>query len=309
MQNAIPNNNGYPWPPHQLSGPTLTRPDDIAPGPTPTSTAAIVSLSLGLVGLLCAGPITGIPAVIIGIVALWEIQSSERATDRKIGGTGAAWAGIAIGSIITLGTAALVATVIAAMPDSSASTPDPFPPISTASPTPTAYATPTDPPRPPNRQRQTTTTLVGNVHIVDLGVAETALQIQLRTQRAIAQRDNQTILLQTTSTDCSPCFGLAASLSDPKMQRALEGTRLVRVDVRYYAKELRNLGIDASVIPAFFFLDSDFAPRDGIHGGEWDDDVAENIAPILDAFIRGKLKTRKYPFAPAESPGSDGIPL
>ena len=39
-----------------------------------------------------------------------------------------------------------------------------------------------------------------------------------------------------------------------------------------------------------------------IHGGEWDDDIPPNIAPVLGAFVRGKYGTRRYPWQPL--PGS-----
>ncbi len=46
----------------------------------------------------------------------------------------------------------------------------------------------------------------------------------------------------------------------------------------------RRLGLSLGV---------NLTPRDGIDGGEWDDDIAQNIAPVLGAFVRGKYPARR----------------
>ena len=44
--------------------------------------------------------------------------------------------------------------------------------------------------------------------------------------------------------DCSPCNGVAVALTDPKLQKALEGVRLLRVDVREFAPDRgRRIGV------------------------------------------------------------------
>ena len=79
------------------------------------------------------------------------------------------------------------------------------------------------------------------------------------------------------------------------MQDALRGVRLVRIDLRVFQQELLTLQLPARLYPAFLLLDESIRPRDGIHGGEWGEDIAANIAPVLDAFLRGTYRRRKHP--------------
>ena len=96
---------------------------------------------------------------------------------------------------------------------------------------------------------------------------------------------------------------ISASLSEPLMQTALAGVRLVRVDVDAFADDLDALRIQHERLPGFFLLALDLSPRDAIDGGEWDEDVAANIAPPLGAFVRGKYRVRRQPFHPAPETG------
>ena len=42
---------------------------------------------------------------------------------------------------------------------------------------------------------------------------------------------------------------------------------------------------------------------DGINGGEWDDDIAINIAPVLGPFVRGTYAKRRSPWKKLPRPG------
>jgi hypothetical protein len=55
---------------------------------------AVTSLVLGILGLACVGPITGLPALILGLVAL----NRSRRQPEAYGGGGLAIAGIALGA-------------------------------------------------------------------------------------------------------------------------------------------------------------------------------------------------------------------
>jgi hypothetical protein len=82
------------------------------------------------------------------------------------------------------------------------------------------------------------------------------------------------------------------------MQGALAGVRLVRVDVNVLGQELNDLGVPTQKIPGFYLLGKDLSPIDGINGGEWDDDTADNAGPVLERFLKGSLRKRREPFAP-----------
>jgi len=107
----------------------------------------------------------------------------------------------------------------------------------------------------------------------------------------------------TTREGCEPCNGVMQSLADPKMQTALEKIRIVRVDVAVFGQELGQMHYEIDKIPGFFLVTPDGSPRDGINGGEWGQDVAANIAPVMGPFVRGEYKHRKQPFHPIRPNG------
>lgn len=80
------------------------------------------------------------------------------------------------------------------------------------------------------------------------------------------------------------------------MQKALERVRLIRVDRDQFQEDLDELEIPSTPYPGFFLLDTDLKVSDAINGGEWDDDVAVNIAPVLGPFVRGTYAKRRTPW-------------
>src|SRR5262249_15629423 len=89
------------------------------------------------------------------------------------------------------------------------------------------------------------------------------------------------------------CEGVATSLGDPRMQRALAKVRLVRIDRDQFEEDLEEMQIPGNPYPGFFLLDSDLKIMDAISGGEWGEDVASNIAPVLGPFVRGTYTKRR----------------
>jgi len=80
------------------------------------------------------------------------------------------------------------------------------------------------------------------------------------------------------------------------MQSALQKVRLVRLNVRDFSIQLKHLNVPVEKIPGFALLGSDLGPSDYVHGGEWDADIARNIAPVLGKFVRGEYKNRRHPW-------------
>ncbi|MBI4955652.1 MAG: hypothetical protein HY908_26775 [Myxococcales bacterium] len=138
----------------------------------------------------------------------------------------------------------------------------------------------------------------GRITVVDLGVSERSLTEALRHQQAEAEKARQKLLVMVTGSSCAPCRGVDGALSDPRMQQALDAVRLVRVDIDVFGEELDQLRVPRDAYPGFFLFDRNLAPSDGIHGGEWDADVAENIAPVLGPFVRGAYRHRRHQWAP-----------
>jgi hypothetical protein len=145
--------------------------------------------------------------------------------------------------------------------------------------------------------------MVGNITVVDVALGVASLPSELRQQHTEALLHGERLVLQTATTGCVPCQGVASSLSDPRMQNALDHVRLVRVDSSSFEEDLEELQIPAHPVPGFFLLDSDLKVTDGINGGEWEDDVAVNIAPVLGPFLRGNYPKRRSPWKKLPRPG------
>jgi hypothetical protein len=137
---------------------------------------------------------------------------------------------------------------------------------------------------------------MGDVAVVDVDPDVSSLFDALDQQSTIAETRSEQLILWLVVPDCVPCDGFWDALRDERMQEALRGTRIVRLNVLQFDSELRQLRIPSRRIPGFALLDERHFPKDYIHGGEWDDDIAENIAPILGDFVRGKLEKRRNPW-------------
>lgn len=154
---------------------------------------------------------------------------------------------------------------------------------------------------------ETLLTRRGAITIVDLGVnAKKDLPDELALQRAAAQAEGETMLLMMTQYGNKLFEDFDAAIPHPLMQSALARVRVVRVDGRYFASELEEMGVPTDSFPWFFLLAPDLAPRDGINGGEWDDDVPRNIAPVLGAFLKGTYTARRQRWTP---PRSKAMPI
>jgi hypothetical protein len=137
---------------------------------------------------------------------------------------------------------------------------------------------------------------VGKIDLVDVGGDVSSLGQELDRQRIQAKKDGKTLLLWVVVPSCLPCNGVAASLPDPRMQAALATVRLVRVDAHELGPELSFLGIPAAKVPGFALLGNSNRPVDYVNGGEWDDDIARNIAPVLEKFVQRRYTKRREPW-------------
>jgi len=151
---------------------------------------------------------------------------------------------------------------------------------------------------PPDVPRRTELRQEGVLSVIDVGLDAPALDQVLREQREIAEEEAQTLVLMLTGQSCEPCRGFDDALADPRMQTALAAVRLIRVDLNVFAEEVERLQLPSRLYPSFFIIGSDLRPVDAIHGGEWDADVAENIAPVLGAFVNGTYQERRHPDFP-----------
>jgi hypothetical protein len=282
--------------------------------PAPISGLATAALVLAIVGSMCFPVVAGVAAVLLGIAALVDIGRSQGAK----GGAAVAWIAIAIASFTTLAYVAMFVAMFVSGARSASRHRTSSPPVYLPAPTTRPAPAPTGPrPRPAptaaevamSKDTTTTETKVGTIVVVDIGSGARSLEAELRAQRTKAARASEKLVVQTTAVSCRPCLGLAASLADARMQRALAGVRLVRVDVNELGDELGALGVPHEAIPGLFLLGSDLRPADGITGGEWDDDTAANIAPVVGAFVGGKYTRRREAWKPGARSRPGGTSL
>jgi hypothetical protein len=306
------------------------------PGMSSTGTVpnayATWALILGVLAVLCvgAGPVLGLLAIVLGVLGHGQVQRSGG----RMGGAGMATFGILAGAlafVLFLGAVGLYLSTtrraypwrsgpasknsnapVLALPAEPPAAPsgapsNVSPPANTTAPAPTASssvpaapsggpsANPSDPPADPLSSTSAVTTL-GAITIVDVAAGVASLARELKDQRSLAEAHGERMVVETIASSCPPCDGVASALGDPRMQDALKHIRLVRVDRDQFQDELDELSIPSSPYPGFFLLDSSLNVTDGINGGEWDADVAINIAPVLGPFVRGIYSKRRTPW-------------
>jgi hypothetical protein len=277
------------------------------PPPKPRATLSTLALSSVLAALLL-GPVGAILAILFGWYARREI---EDAGGRR-SGHALATVGIALGVVLTPAWGFAMSYIAwtqtyrsdpgtAAAPSHPSEPPADDPPAPASPPRsgpPTAL-----PPHLLAAPARTRTEREGRIAVIDLGRATSSLADELARQRAEAKEANQTMVVMTTLGRCDPCRGVDHALKDPLMQTALAQVRLVRIDTEIFAEDLEALRIPSERVPGFYLLSLDLSPRDGIDGGEWDADIAQNIAPVLGAFVRGKYTERRERWRPVPGTG------
>ncbi|HET7540461.1 MAG TPA: DUF4190 domain-containing protein [Polyangiaceae bacterium] len=269
----------------------------LGPDSAKTNGTSIFAFIASLSGYVCFLGVGGALGVVLGLIARSEIS---RAQGRETG-RGLATAAIALGMLnvclVVIGTAAGIA-YLARPPSASAarSTPTATAPVWGAPSVAPRVARPSSSPQPPvraSREAGTTVTSLGQITIADLSGD---FEPELDNQRTLAGAAGETLVLWLVVHDCKPCDGVAAALTSREVQKALAKVRLVRVDRDDFQPELDRLGIPTEKIPGFALLDSRGRARDFIHGGEWDADIAANIAPVLGKFARGGYAKRRHPW-------------
>jgi hypothetical protein len=240
-------------------------------------TKAVAALTLGILcvaGTVCGlGLSLGIPAIVLGAMAHCDIRAAGGAAK----GSGFATAGIILGSIgstVFLGWIGLVAySMLTPGPSPTARTPIPF------------LAPPT--------VVSTTTERPSRGSVVELHPAAGSLRAQLISQAASATRAGENVLVETSVASCAPCVEIERAVTDPTVLSALSKVRLLHIDVGEFRSELPGLRMNEPTVPWFYLLDGRGQPSDAISADEWDDNDAENIAPVLGAFVHGRLQPRR----------------
>ena len=261
--------------------------------PRKTNSTSLLALVTGVFGF-CVPGLGGILPIALGVLARTQIRRSEgRETGHALAATGIALGGIHCLALVAGLTIAasrgldslqqgptLVAPPVSPAPKSSRAV-NPLP-------LPAAEA-------PESIESVTRENLLGRVTIVDLRAGPGAFRAELTAQATLASQSTQKLLLYLAARDCLPCNGFMLSLRDPRLQQSLAQVRLIRVEIAQFAPELRELGLPLDNTPGFALLSGpDLRVVDYIHGGEWDEDIADNIAPVMAAFVKGAITRRRH---------------
>lgn len=251
----------------------------------PNDAKAVAALVLGilcLVGTFCwLGAPLGIPAVILGALALRDVRRS----DGMLGGGGMAVAGVVLGSLGTLVFGGWVAFLVFAFVKATPTTPTPMVPVPPVAVTPPTGVKP-PPLVPPGGW--------GRIHVVVLHPSTAKpLRGLLLDEVHTAKLAGETVLVETITPACGACSEISRAMTEPELQTSLASVRVVHVDLDEFGPEAASLRLSTPGLPWFYLLDARGLPRDAISADEWDDNDASEIAPVLDAFLAGKLKARR----------------
>jgi hypothetical protein len=264
------------------------------------SPTALFALIVGIFSVPCFfvfPGVSGLAAITLGLVALSEIKRSEG----RLHGGGAAIGGVLLGVLHLGGAVVMLAWVVtsAATAKGPAGAPTfALPTAPTPAPTAPSVTKLVNPEQPGGRttEAQTRVTQFGPVTLVDPAPGATTLETLLQDERARADEERAKLLVWISSPELAPCNGVGVALRDGRMQKALAGTRIVRLNVNDYYVELSRQGLPVKVLPGFVLMSPEGRPLDYINGGEWDADVPENIAPVLGNFIHGRYTRRRHPW-------------
>jgi hypothetical protein len=264
------------------SPPPQAPPQPLPEARPPADTKAVVALVLGVLGLGGAfvgfGLAFGAPAVGLAALAVRDIRRSKG----RVGGIGLALSGMALGAAGSLLFVAWLAAVWPLLTE----TREGAAVVVQRLPSPLGAARPMGPADPH--------ALAPASPAVELHRDGGPLASQLAHQASAAEAAGQSVLVVTTSAGCDACDEVESAMGDPRLLGALARVRLVDVDVGEFRSELGRLRMDEWTAPWFYLLDARGEPSDAISADEWDDNEAAQIAPVLGAFVRGRLKARRH---------------
>jgi hypothetical protein len=148
---------------------------------------------------------------------------------------------------------------------------------------------------------------LGQLLMTNVGDGVNSLSVTLEEQASLAYTRGRLPVLWLVSADCRRCDGVARTLKNPRLQRALSHTVLIRVDATQFGAELVDLQIPVSELPGFALLSREGTPLDFLHAGEWEEDSARDMAPVLESFVNHEPMRRRFPWR--GGPRSDETPI
>jgi hypothetical protein len=123
-----------------------------------------------------------------------------------------------------------------------------------------------------------------------LAPAPGKLHALVRAEVAKAKQRSWKPVVYLSAAWCRPCNAIKKSRQDPRMLEALRGTYVVEVDADDWpADELIAQGLKDGKIPFFYLVDDEGLPTGAkLTSSAWDEDIPENMAPVLKKFFASK---------------------
>jgi hypothetical protein len=134
----------------------------------------------------------------------------------------------------------------------------------------------------------------GALSVVEVWPSGTPLKAQLAREATKATAAGRRPFVYACSEILPPSIAIDQWLSDPQMQDAFADVHVIRVDVHEWGAPhseplLAGTGLTLDRCPVFYELDeTGTVTGREIDSGAWDEDVPENMAPVLKAFFEGR---------------------
>ncbi len=82
---------------------------------------------------------------------------------------------------------------------------------------------------------------------------------------------------------CGPCKRFKESMHDGRVAKALKDATIIKINVDTHEELAAAFGVNA--IPAFIKLNNKGKVLGRISSDKWEEDVPENIAPVMEKFV------------------------
>lgn len=122
--------------------------------------------------------------------------------------------------------------------------------------------------------------------VVELNPKPDAMAAELTKAARIAKSQGRTMYIELTTSWCTHCKKLFASMKHPAMIDAYAGTYIVNLDGDLWHDKLRQMGFRFRGVPTIFAMNAQGKwTGKAIDCGQWDEDVTVSMAHTLKQFF------------------------